>query len=87
MVTLESTRFCSVTFLLLLLLCFVLPLSSAQQQDETIKTMEDFSGYAIHEPGQFGSINLASSLSVDAQGLQKQVFFFLLKWNSRFQKL
>ncbi|CAN6846941.1 unnamed protein product [Brassica oleracea] len=35
--------------------------------------MEDFSGYPIHELGQFGSINLASSLSVDAQGLQKQV--------------
>ncbi|KFK31709.1 hypothetical protein AALP_AA6G148900 [Arabis alpina] len=35
--------------------------------------MEDFSGYPIHEPGQFVSINLASSLSVDAQGLQKQI--------------
>ncbi|BAB11623.1 N-carbamyl-L-amino acid amidohydrolase-like protein [Arabidopsis thaliana] len=35
--------------------------------------MEDFSGYPIHEPGQFGSINLASSLSVDAPGLQNQI--------------
>lgn len=35
--------------------------------------MEDFSGYPIHEPGQFGSISLASSLSVDAPGLQKQI--------------
>lgn len=64
---------------LLLLLIFLLsslPSSLAQQQHEpnpTIRTMEDFSGYPIHEPAQFGSINLASSLSVDAQGLQKQV--------------
>ncbi|KAL1199695.1 Ureidoglycolate hydrolase [Cardamine amara subsp. amara] len=74
MESLESTRFCFVTLLLLLLLlCFVLPSNLAQQQHEAIRTMEDFSGYPIHEPGQFGSINLASSLSVDAQGLQKQI--------------
>ncbi|KAF2550626.1 hypothetical protein F2Q68_00035671 [Brassica cretica] len=79
MESLESkTRFCSVALLLLLisLLWSQLPSSSAQQQHEpnpTIRTMEDFSGYPIHEPGQFGSINLASSLSVDAPGLQKQI--------------
>ncbi|XP_010481849.1 PREDICTED: ureidoglycolate hydrolase isoform X2 [Camelina sativa] len=64
-------RFCSVA---LLVICLLLPSSLAQQQQhESIRTMEDFSGYPIHEPGQFGSINLASSLSVDAQGLQKQI--------------
>ncbi|XP_010442008.1 PREDICTED: ureidoglycolate hydrolase isoform X2 [Camelina sativa] len=64
-------RFCSIT---LLVICLLLPSSLAQQQQhESIRTMEDFSGYPIHEPGQFGSINLASSLSVDAQGLQKQI--------------
>ncbi|CAL9246742.1 unnamed protein product [Arabidopsis halleri] len=44
-----------------------------QQQHESIRTMEDFSGCPIHELGQFCSINLASSLSVDAPGLQKQI--------------
>ncbi|CAE6222452.1 unnamed protein product [Arabidopsis arenosa] len=63
---------CSVALLVISLL---LPSSLAQQQQqhESIRTMEDFSGYPIHEPGQFGSINLASSLSVDAPGLQKQI--------------
>uniref|UniRef100_A0A1J3FFB3 Ureidoglycolate hydrolase n=1 Tax=Noccaea caerulescens TaxID=107243 RepID=A0A1J3FFB3_NOCCA len=73
----ESTRFCSIALLLLFIfLLSSLPSSLAQQQHEpnpTIRTMEDFSGYPIHEPAQFGSINLASSLSVDAQGLQKQI--------------
>lgn len=62
-------RFCSIA---LLVICLLLP-SSLAEQHESIRTMEDFSGYPIHEPGQFGSINLASSLFVDAQGLQKQV--------------
>jgi ureidoglycolate amidohydrolase len=62
---------CSIALLLISLL---LPSSLAQQQQhESIRTMEDFSGYPIHEPGQFGSINLASSLSVDAPGLQNQI--------------
>ncbi|KAG7532891.1 Bacterial exopeptidase dimerization domain [Arabidopsis thaliana x Arabidopsis arenosa] len=62
---------CSIALLVISLL---LPSSLAQQQQhESIRTMEDFSGYPIHEPGQFGSINLASSLSVDAPGLQKQI--------------
>ncbi|KAL9282213.1 Ureidoglycolate hydrolase [Arabidopsis thaliana] len=62
---------CSIALLLIYLL---LPSSLAQQQQhESIRTMEDFSGYPIHEPGQFGSINLASSLSVDAPGLQNQI--------------
>ncbi|CAH2046589.1 unnamed protein product [Thlaspi arvense] len=71
----ESTGFCSIALLLISLL-WSPPSSLAQQQHEpnpTIRTMEDFSGYPIHEPAQFGSINLASSLSVDAQGLQKQI--------------
>lgn len=74
MESLELTRFFSIALLLLL---WCLSSSLAQQQYEenpTIRTMEDFSGYPIHESGQFGSTNLASSLSVDAQGLQKQVF-------------
>ncbi|CAL9242161.1 unnamed protein product [Arabidopsis halleri] len=62
---------CSIALLVISLL---LPSNLAQQQQhESIRTMEDFSGYPIHEPGQFGSINLASSLSVDAPGLQKQI--------------
>ncbi|EFH41671.1 hypothetical protein ARALYDRAFT_494642 [Arabidopsis lyrata subsp. lyrata] len=63
---------CSIALLVLSLL---LPsnLAQQQQQHESIRTMEDFSGYPIHEPGQFGSINLASSLSVDAPGLQNQI--------------
>ncbi|CAN7102734.1 unnamed protein product [Brassica rapa subsp. narinosa] len=77
MESLESkTRFCFVALLLISLVWSQLPSSSAQQQHEpnpTIRTMEDFSGYPIHEPGQFGSISLASSLSVDAPGLQKQI--------------
>ncbi|KAG7536589.1 Bacterial exopeptidase dimerization domain [Arabidopsis suecica] len=61
-------------FIALLVISLLLPSSLAQQQQhESIRTMEDFSGYPIHEPGQFGSINLASSLSVDAPGLQKQI--------------
>ncbi|ESQ44673.1 hypothetical protein EUTSA_v10003195mg [Eutrema salsugineum] len=74
MESLESTRFCSIALLLISLLCS-LPSTLAQQHEPnpTIRTMEDFSGYPIHEPSQFGSINLASSLSVDAQGLQKQI--------------
>ncbi|CAN8232604.1 unnamed protein product [Cochlearia groenlandica] len=71
---LESTRIFSITLLSLLLLLSLLPSNSAQyEQIPTIKTMEDFSGYPIHEPGQFSSTNLASSLSVDSQGLQNQI--------------
>ncbi|KAL7177750.1 hypothetical protein ACSBR2_031006 [Camellia fascicularis] len=39
-------------------------------EDPTTKTMEDFSGYPIHEPH---SQNPLSSLSVDTQSLQKQI--------------
>ncbi|XP_012069782.1 ureidoglycolate hydrolase isoform X3 [Jatropha curcas] len=42
--------------------------------DPTTKTMEDFSGYPIHEPfHSFSSASLSSSLSVDDHGLQKQI--------------
>jgi hypothetical protein len=43
-----------------------------QDEDPTTKTMEDFSGYPIHEPHNFIQ-NFVSSLSVDTQSLQKQV--------------
>ncbi|XP_019180746.1 PREDICTED: ureidoglycolate hydrolase [Ipomoea nil] len=40
------------------------------EQDSTIKTMEEFSGYPIHEPHFPNSV---SSLSVDTLSLQKQI--------------
>jgi ureidoglycolate amidohydrolase len=43
-----------------------------QDEDPTTKTMEDFSGYPIHEPHNFIQ-NFVSSLSVDTQSLQKQI--------------
>ncbi|GMY27220.1 ureidoglycolate hydrolase isoform X2 [Fagus crenata] len=43
-----------------------------QDEDPTTKTMEDFSGYPIHEPHYFIQ-NFVSSLSVDTQSLQKQI--------------
>ncbi|VFQ65325.1 unnamed protein product [Cuscuta campestris] len=40
------------------------------EKDSTVKTMEDFSGYSIHEPNYPTSV---SSLSVDTHSLQKQI--------------
>ncbi|XP_059632403.1 ureidoglycolate hydrolase [Cornus florida] len=64
---------------LLLLLLLLVPLIflsnfpvilAHNDEDPTIKTMEAFSGYPIHEPHLPNSL---SSLSVDAQSLQKQI--------------
>ncbi|XP_050372323.1 ureidoglycolate hydrolase [Argentina anserina] len=49
-------------------LCFFTAIIAHNNEDPTIKTMEDFSGYPIHE-----SHSHLSSLSVDARGLQKQI--------------
>lgn len=58
--------------LLLLLVCSFSAISAHKDEDPSIRTMEEFSGYPIHEPHSSftGSV---SSLSVDAQSLQKQV--------------
>ncbi|XP_010522490.1 PREDICTED: ureidoglycolate hydrolase [Tarenaya hassleriana] len=75
MALLKSPDFWSRALLLLLSLCSP-PSSLAQQQheeDPTIRTMEDFSGYPIHEPDQFHFADLASSLSVDSQRLKDQI--------------
>ncbi|XP_022147423.1 ureidoglycolate hydrolase [Momordica charantia] len=42
-------------------------------EDPTIKTMEAFSGYPVHEPSSFGVSNPVTSLSVDAENLVKQI--------------
>lgn len=61
-------------FICVFSLCFIGDFSaiSAQRDDEdmTIKTMEEFSGYPIHEPIYPNSL---SSLSVNSESLQKQV--------------
>ncbi|XP_024192098.1 ureidoglycolate hydrolase [Rosa chinensis] len=49
-------------------LCSFTAILAHNNEDPTIKTMEDFSGYPIHE-----SHSHLSSLSVDAQSLQKQI--------------
>lgn len=57
-----------------LLLCISFSAISAHQHEHPsiTTTMEQFSGYSIHEPHSFKPI----SLSVDAQGLQNQVLNF-----------
>lgn len=47
-------------------------------EDMTIKTMEEFSGYQIHEPNKPNSL---SSLSVNSETLQKQVILAKKKSN------
>ncbi|WCJ23953.1 Ureidoglycolate hydrolase [Euphorbia peplus] len=55
----------------LLLTCLISAIIAHPNGDPTIKTMEDFSGYPIHEPSHsFGS---PFSLSLDAQTLQSQI--------------
>ncbi|XP_021692030.2 ureidoglycolate hydrolase isoform X2 [Hevea brasiliensis] len=54
----------------LLFLCSISAILAQTNGDPTTKTMEDFSGYPIHEPSQ---TFFPSSLSVDAQSLQKQI--------------
>ncbi|CAL1396465.1 unnamed protein product [Linum trigynum] len=59
-----------------LLLCLICSLVSAQtNEDATIKTMEDFSGYPLHESNNpfDGSSSLPTSLSVDGDSLQRQI--------------
>lgn len=59
----------------ILLLCFLLPFTATfgnSHEDPIIKTMEDFSGYPVHDSHSFIS-NSLSALSVDAQSLQNQV--------------
>ncbi|XP_015887832.3 ureidoglycolate hydrolase [Ziziphus jujuba] len=55
--------------LLLLFLCSFTPTFAQNGQDPITKTMEEFSGYPIHESNSYS----VSSLSVDAQNLQKQI--------------
>ncbi|KAK2972949.1 hypothetical protein RJ640_022006 [Escallonia rubra] len=65
--------------LLLSLLCihpFTEILVNSYEEDPTTKTMEDFSGYPIHEPplpSNSLSVNKESSLSVNKESLQKQI--------------
>ncbi|KAK9931030.1 hypothetical protein M0R45_018326 [Rubus argutus] len=54
--------------IVLFFLCTFPVILAHNNEDPTIKTMEDFSGYPIHE-----SHSHLSSLSVDAQSLQKQI--------------
>lgn len=54
--------------IVLFFLCAFPLILAHNNEDPTIKTMEDFSGYPIHE-----SHSHLSSLSVDAQSLQKQI--------------
>lgn len=59
----------------ILLLFFLLPFTATfgnSHEDPIIKTMEDFSGYPVHDSHSFIS-NSLSSLSVDAQSLQNQI--------------
>ncbi|XP_065633369.1 ureidoglycolate hydrolase isoform X2 [Quercus suber] len=44
-----------------------------QHEDSTTQTMEDFSGYPIHEPHSFIQNFTSSSLSVDTESLQNQI--------------
>ncbi|CAI0559198.1 unnamed protein product [Linum tenue] len=64
------------SFLPFLLLSLICSLVSAQaNEDATIKTMEDFSGYPLHERNDpfCGSSSLPTSLSVDGDSLQRQI--------------
>lgn len=59
----------------ILLLFFLLPFTATfgnSHEDPIIKTMEDFSGYPVHDSHSFIS-NSLSLLSVDAQSLQNQI--------------
>ncbi|GFZ14229.1 ureidoglycolate amidohydrolase [Actinidia rufa] len=63
-------RFLLLTLLPFCFCCFPEITALKDGEDPTIKTMEDFSGYPIHEP-HFP--NTVSSLSVDIHSLQKQI--------------
>lgn len=59
------------SLLLFFLLAFTATFGNSHE-DPIIKTMEDFSGYPVHDSQSFIS-NSLSSLSVDAQSLQNQI--------------
>lgn len=72
-----SLRFCNShslyhLLLVLVIFCSISAIYAKANEDATIRTMEAFSGYPIHESNSFVT-NLASSLSVDAETLQKRV--------------
>ncbi|CAL8989878.1 unnamed protein product [Prunus brigantina] len=58
--------------IIVLFLCSFTTILAHEDEDPTIKTMEDFSGYPVHEP-QLSFQNTVSSLSVDTRSLQKQI--------------
>ena len=67
----------SAILLLLLLLCSFTAISAHENEDPTIKTMEDFSGYPFHESHSTSQSHTVSLLSVDTQSLQKQVLHLI----------
>ncbi|KAK0608392.1 hypothetical protein LWI29_030010 [Acer saccharum] len=71
-----SSRFCQCSSLHLLIGLFIFGSISAilahENEDPTIKTMEAFSGYPIHESNSLVS-DFVSSLSVETQTLQNQI--------------
>ena len=89
-----SLRFTNFAILLLSLFFFEFNattlLEGNNHEDPTTKTMEDFSGYPIHESHSFIS-NALSSLSVDAQTLQNQViktqFFFIFFFHFQYYQV
>lgn len=76
--------YCSYSLLLFFLfLCSISAIPTQVNGDSTTKTMEDFSGYPIHEPSHsFSPTFLPSSLSVDAQTLQNQVLTLIVYHSS-----
>ncbi|GLT42224.1 hypothetical protein SLA2020_162370 [Shorea laevis] len=73
-----SLRFSHSSFLLSLLFIFFLSsipaILALQNDDPTIKTMQDFSGYPVDEPTQSSiSVSLSVPLSIDTQTLPKQI--------------
>ncbi|KAL9408256.1 hypothetical protein AB3S75_046752 [Citrus x aurantiifolia] len=72
-----SLRFCNShslyhLLLVLVIFCSISAIYAKANEDPTIRTMEAFSGYPIHESNSFVT-NLVSSLSVDTETLQKQI--------------
>ncbi|KAH7573299.1 hypothetical protein ACOSP7_006887 [Xanthoceras sorbifolium] len=71
-----SSRFCHCSSLHFILALFVFgsmsSISADENEDPTIKTMEAFAGYPIHESNSFVT-DFVSSLSVDTQTLQNQI--------------
>ncbi|KAL3812510.1 hypothetical protein ACJIZ3_013778 [Penstemon smallii] len=63
-------RFSTLLVLLYFIYGFVVISSNKDEYDPTIKTMEEFSGYPIHEPDFQDSL---SSLSVETESLQRQI--------------